>query len=247
VQAVDRAMTLLRTVAVSAEPPSLNDLADACALNRSTAWRLLATLEKYAMVERNPDTNRYTVGYGAMQVGAAAGHESLVRRVRPALRDLLSATGERVSIAVVRGVNLVYVDQLDPPDVPPEQWIGRPLALHASSSGKILLAFLPPEERAGALPASLSRLTPTTITDAGRLERALQTARRRGYASSVGEDVPYSNGVSAAVLDSRTRPVAVVNVWGIEQRVPVTRFPALGEAAGATAARVAALLDRTPT
>lgn len=246
VQAVERAMTLLRTVAVSPEPPSLNDLADACALNRSTAWRLLATLEKYAMVERNPATNRYTIGYGAMQVGAAAGHESLVRRVRPALRELLSTTGERVSLAVVRGVNLVYVDQLDPPDVPQEQWIGRSLALHASSSGKILLAFLPPEERAGALPADLPRYTPTTITDHRRLERELRTARERGYATSAGEDVPYSNGVSAAVLDSQARPVAVVNVWGIEQRVPVTRFPELGEAAGATAARVAALLDGKP-
>jgi DNA-binding IclR family transcriptional regulator len=247
VQEVDRAITLLRTVAVSAEPPSLNDLADACALNRSTAWRLLATLEKHAMVERNPDTNRYTVGYGAMQVGAAADHGSLVRRVRPALRDLLSATGERVSLAIVQGVNLVYVDQLDPPDVPPEHWIGRPLALHASSSGKILLAFLPPEERAGALPpAGLPRLTPPTITDPGRLERELETARKRGYASSAGEDVPYSNGVSAAVLDSQARPVAVVNVWGIEQRVPITRFAALGEAARGTAARVAAFLDSTP-
>jgi DNA-binding IclR family transcriptional regulator len=239
-------MTLLRAVALSAEPPSLNDLADACRLNRSTAWRLLATLEKYAMIERNPDTNRYTVGYGAIQVGAAAGHESLVRRARPALRDLQSATGERVSLTAVRGVNLVYVDQLDPPDVPPEHWLGRPLALHASSSGKIFLAFLPPEERAGALPAHLPRYTPSTITDRGRLERELQTARQRGYATSAGEDVPYSNGVSAAVLDSRARPIAVVNVWGIEQRVPVARFPALGEAARATSARVAALLDGTP-
>lgn len=246
VQAVDRAMALLRTVAVSATPPSLNELADACKLNRSTAWRLLATLEKHAMVERNPATNRYIVGYGAMQVGTAADQGSLIRRVRPALRDLLSATGERVSLAVVRGVNLVYVDQLDPPDAPHEQWIGRPLALHASSSGKILLAFLPPEERAGALPDDLPRYTPTTITDSRRLERELQAARERAYATSAGEDVPYSNGVSAAVLDSRARPVAVVNVWGIEQRVPVTRFPALGEAVSATAARVATLLHGTP-
>lgn len=245
-QAVDRAMTLLRTVAMAPEPPSLNDVAIACGLNRSTAWRLLATLEKHAMVERSPATNRYTVGYGAMQLGAAAGHESLARHVRPALRDLQSATGERVSLAVVRGVNLVYADQLDPPDVPPEQWIGRPLALHASSSGKIFLAHLPPEERAGALPTNLPRHTPTTITNRKDLERELRTARERGYATSVGEDVPYSNGVSAAVLDPGARPLAVVNVWGIEQRVPVTRFSALGKAVQATAARVAALLDSTP-
>lgn len=224
------------------DPPSLNELATACGLNPSTAWRLLATLEKHAMVERNPRTNRYTISYGAMQVGAVADHSSLVRRVRPALRELLETTGERVSLAVVKGVNLVYVDQLDPPDGPEERWVGRPLALHASSSGKILLALLPPEERAGALPSELPRYTPTTITDPARLERELETAQERGYATCRGEDLPYSNGVSAAALDPQGRPVAVVNVWGIEQRVPVKRFPALGEAARATADSIAALL-----
>jgi DNA-binding IclR family transcriptional regulator len=243
VQAVDRAMALLKAIASSKEPASLNQLANACGLIPSTAWRLLATLEKHAMVERDPHANRYTISYGAMQVGAVADHSSLVRRVRPALRELLEATGERVSLAVVKGVNLVYVDQLDPPDGTIERWIGRPLALHASSGGKILLAHLPPLERAGALPDDLHRYTPTTITDPARLERELKTALKRGYATCAGEDVPYSNGVSAAALDSQGRPVAVVNVWGIEQRVPVKRFPTLGEATRATACTVAALLE----
>lgn len=67
-------------------------------------------------------------------------------------------------------------------------------------------------------------------------------SRLRGYATCRGEDLPYSNGVSAAALDPEGRPVVVVNVWGIEQRVPVKRFPALGEAARATADSIAALL-----
>ena len=245
VQAVDRAMMLLRTVATEVDPPSLYELADACGLNRSTAWRLLATLEKHAMVERNPLTNRYTVGYGAMRVGAVADLGSLVRRARSALSELLNATGERVSLAVVRGVNLVYVDQLDPPDEAQELWIGRPLALHATSSGKILLAYLPPAERAGALPGELTRYTPTTITDPDRLDAELRTARERGYATCVGEDVLYSNGVSAAVLDTKGSPIAVVNVWGIEQRIPVKRFSTLGKATKATAGQIAALLTST--
>jgi len=243
VQAVDRAMTLLRTVAASREPPSLSELANAARLNRSTAWRLLATLEKHAMVELNPSSNRYTVGYAAMQVGAVADLGSLVRRVRPALRELLDMTGERVSLAVVRGVNLIYVDQLDPTDGPQERWVGTPLALHASSSGKILLAYLPPSERAGALPGELMRYTPTTITDPERLETELAVARERGYATCAGEDVRYSNGVSAAALDPQGHPIAVVNVWGIEQRVPEQRFSALGEAARKTAEHIAALLN----
>jgi DNA-binding IclR family transcriptional regulator len=245
VQAVDRAMELLRAVATPKDPPTLKELASACGLNPSTAWRLLATLEKHAMIERNPYTRRYTISYGAMQVGAAADHSSLVRRVRPALRELLAKTGERVSLAVVKGVNLIYIDELDPPDGPMEQWIGRALALHASSSGKILLAHLPPDERAGALPDELPRYTPTTITDRDDLERELEAAWHRGYATCAGEDVLYSNGVSAAALDPQGRPVVVVNVWGIEQRVPIERFPALGEATRATAKTIADLLEST--
>jgi DNA-binding IclR family transcriptional regulator len=236
-------MSLLNAVAGAKEPASLNELANACGLIPSTAWRLLATLEKHAMVERDPDTNRYTISYGAMHIGAVADHSALVRRVRPALRELLHVTGERVSLAVVKGVNLIYVDQLDPPDTTVERWVGRPLALHASSGGKILLAHLPPQERAGALPDELQRYTPTTITEPARLERELQAALKNGYATCVGEDVAYSNGVSAAALDSKGRPVAVINVWGIEQRVPPEHFPTLGEATSATARTIAALLQ----
>lgn len=128
------------------------------------------------MLERNPHTNRYTISYGAMQVGAVTDHSSLVRRVRPALRELLELAGTE------------------------ERWVGRPLAVHASSSGKILLALLPPAERAGALSSDLSRYTPTTITDRVRLERELQTAREQGYATVFGEDVPYSNGPRRLLL-----------------------------------------------
>lgn len=239
---MDRALALLRAVAARREPPSLKELATACGLNGSTAWRLLATLEKNAMVERNPHTNRYSIGYGAMHIGAVADHSSLVRRVRPVLRELLEATGERVSLAVVKGVNLVYVDQLDPADGPEERWVGRPLALHASSAGKVLLAYLPSGERGGALPDELPRYTPTTITDRAQLERELTSIRERGYATCIGEDALYSNGVAAAATDPRGRPVVVVNVWGIEQRVPVERFPALGRATKEAADTIAALL-----
>ena len=71
VQSVDRALELLAAVASSDHPPTVAQLSAVCGLNRSTAWRLLATLETHGMVERQP-SGGYRVGYGALRLGAAA-------------------------------------------------------------------------------------------------------------------------------------------------------------------------------
>src|SRR5690348_18453246 len=70
VQSVDRAVLLLRAISTSAHPPTAWELARTCGINRSTAWRLLQTLEHHALVERDPATGRYGIGYTALEVAA---------------------------------------------------------------------------------------------------------------------------------------------------------------------------------
>jgi DNA-binding IclR family transcriptional regulator len=241
VQSVDRALDLLAAVAASEQAPSVAELAEQCGINRSTAWRLLATLETHGMVERETSSG-YRVGYGTVRLGAAADEASVVRRVRPALEELSSQVGETVSLALVRTATLRYVDHLSAIAGTFTPWSEERVSLHSTSSGKIFLAWLSAEEREGALPSRLERFTETTITDREALERELAEARRLGYARCVGEDAALTNGVSAAVLDARYRPIAVVNVWGPERRISADRLPELGPAVVAAAERVAALL-----
>ncbi|HEY1367159.1 MAG TPA: helix-turn-helix domain-containing protein, partial [Gaiellaceae bacterium] len=61
IQSVDRAAELLKAVADSSQPPTVLELAERCGLNRSTAWRLLATLDRHGLVERDPVSQRYSV------------------------------------------------------------------------------------------------------------------------------------------------------------------------------------------
>jgi DNA-binding IclR family transcriptional regulator len=243
VQSVDRALDLLATVAASAQAPTVADLAAACGINRSTAWRLIATLEAHGMVERAPSGGGYRVGYGALRLGAAADLASVARRVRPELEDLAQRTGETVSLAVAQSVNLVYVDHITVVGGAFQPWTEERISLHSTSSGKILLAWLTDSERDGALSATLERFTDRTITDREVLEAELAEARRLGYARCVGEDAAFSNGVSAAVLDARQRPIAVINIWGPEGRIPTDRFAELGPAVALSAGRVAQLLS----
>jgi DNA-binding IclR family transcriptional regulator len=231
VQAVDRAVALLKAVASSERPATSIELAHACDLNRSTAWRLLATLEHHGLVEREPATQRYCLGYAAMQLAGTTGRDALVRHARPTLARFCEATGELVTLAVVQRFELLYVDQVDPPNSIGPDWLGRALPLHATSAGKTYLAWLSEAERDAILPDELERYTPATITDRDRLEAELAKIRRDGYGVCVGETEEFSNGASAAVLDLQARPVAVVNVWGPSQRLTRQRLPSLGRQA----------------
>jgi DNA-binding IclR family transcriptional regulator len=242
IQAVDRAVVLLKAVANSTTPPTALELAQATGINRSTAWRLLRTLEYHGLLDRDAITQRYTMGCGAIPIAAAVTDDALVRRARPLLEDLAMRVGESVTLAVAKRFNLVYVDQVDPPDVIVPSWVNLPLPLHATSGGKIFLAWLRADERAAILPRELPRYTDRTITDHEELRRELETARQAGYALCNCEYEEFSSGVSAAVLNSRRYPMAVVNVWGPAPRNPAGRLHEIGREAAATAESVGALI-----
>src|SRR3954471_7189634 len=201
-QAVDRAAALLKAVAASERPASAQELAHRCGINRSTAWRLLATLEHHGLVEQDPHTHRYAVGYAAMQIAPTADHDAVARRVRPLLEQLALEQRETVTFAVATRFHLQYIVEVDPL-LPGTGWLGRSIPLHATSGGKAWLAYLPPDERDVVLPPQLERYTATTVTDRHALDRELDEARRLGWAACLGEYEEFSNGVSAAVLDGR--------------------------------------------
>src|ERR1700691_92345 len=115
IQAVDRAIVLLKAVAASSTPPTVLELARRCGINRATAWRLLRTLEHHGLVDRDAVTQRYTVGYAATVVASAVTDDALIRRVRPLLTDLSLRTGEAVTLGVDKRIKLVYVEPVAAP------------------------------------------------------------------------------------------------------------------------------------
>jgi len=242
IQSVDRAAALLKAVAGSREPLTVAELAARCGLNRSTAWRLLATLDSQGLVERDPVTQRYSVGYAIFQIAAAGDHDALVRRAHPVLQLLADDTGETVNLAVAKRFNLVYVHQVEAPQIMSPNWLGRAVALHATSSGKAFLAWLPKEERDVLVPAKLERFTDTTLTQRRQLEEELEAVRQNGYSICVGELEETLYGASAAVLNERERPVAIVSVWGPQHRVTAERLPEIGRKARAAAGEIKTLL-----
>jgi DNA-binding IclR family transcriptional regulator len=242
IQSVDRAATLLKAVAGATRPPTAVELAESTGLNRTTTWRLLTTLERHGLVERDAATQRYAAGYALVGIAAAADHEALGRRARPALERLAADTGETVGLAVAKRLHLVYVEQIEGPQIMAVNWLGRPVPLHATSAGKAFLAHLEPEERDALLAGELERFTPATVTDRATLAAQLEAVRRTGACVCVSELEDALFGASAPVLGPRGRPVAVVSVWASEHRVSRERLDAIARRTRQTADEIQAVL-----
>lgn len=227
IQSVARAAGLLQHLAVLGRPASLNELASSSGLERSTAWRLLTTLEACGLVDRDSSSDGFRVGFGVVAVAAAALSDgtALASRVQPELRRLCAATGETAAIALVRGIRVMVVDQVNPPSVMSVSWIGREFPLHTSSPGKLVLASLDPGDLDRFLAQPLQALTERTITDPATLRQELAQVRASGVAVSDQEFERGCVGFSAAVTDWAGRPAAILSVTGPSFRINRNRFP----------------------
>jgi DNA-binding IclR family transcriptional regulator len=228
IQAVDRAVRLLKAVADAGGPTTLPEVADAAGINRNTAWRLLATLEHSGLIERD-GLHRYVVGFAAVRIAAAADQRTLIRRARPLLERLVGETGETAGLSVPEHLTLVTLDQVDSPLVVSANWVGRRLPLHCSSNGKVLLAALRPDELDEFLAKPLSALTPHTITDPAALRRELDDVRMLAYGLTVEELELGLHGVSAAARDGHGQPLAFLSISGPVYRLPHSRLAELGQ------------------
>lgn len=184
-------------------------------------------------------TGRWSIGAAVADLAAGLGVEQVIFAGHSVLRRLSAQTGETASLAVLRGEQLRYVDEVTPDAVLSASWLGQSVPLHATSTGKALLAFMATDavERLMRLP--LAAYTDTTITDPEALTVELARTRDRGFGTCVGELESSLSGVSAPILGAGG-PLAVLSIWGPRTRLPVERLPELGALVVPAAAEIAA-------
>lgn len=217
IQAVDRAAALLSAVAEASAPPSLVELAETTSLNRSTAWRLLLTLEHHGFIDRDPDSGRYVLGHEISRLAMRGGHGGLVRRLHPVLTDLARDSGMSAVLSTPTATEPIAVDQVDPPGRREPNMVGWMLPLHATAAGKLWLAFQDEANRAEALRQPLPRFTDATLTDRASVQRELEQIRQAGISIDHDEWDPGWTGVAAPVRSGDTI-VAMISVMATTQR-----------------------------
>jgi DNA-binding IclR family transcriptional regulator len=201
VQSVDRALTILELLARDGEA-GVTEIAGDLGVHKSTAFRLLATLEAHRLVEQVGDRGRYRLGVGNLRLaGATTARLDLVTEARPVCRQLAKDTGETVNITVRSENSALYLDQVTAgaSAVQSHNWVGQHIPLHATSNGKVLLSELADAELTKAL-KGLPRFTDATVTNRKKFGSELAEVREHGYAVAVDE---LEVGLSAAAAPIR--------------------------------------------
>jgi len=244
VRSVDRAAALLLALGGFEGEAGVTELARRLGLHKSTASRLLATLQRRGLVEQDEETGKYRLGLVVIRLAERAERTLDLKGIAlPELERLARATRETVTIGVLDGDSDLTVAQVDGPNmVACPDWTGRTTPLHCVASGKILLATMAERDVMRIARPGLAARTGRTLTTLEALMEELARVRRRGFATAFSEWIDGTNGVAVPVADARGRVIASISVWGPAYRVTSGRVPEIVASARAASRAVTARL-----
>lgn len=223
---MDRAVTVLEILARHGEA-AVTEVAEELGVHKSTAFRLLAVLENRGLVGQEQERGKYYLGAGVLRLaGAAAVRLDISQEGAPVCRQLAAELGETVNIAVLEGDAAVNVTQArGPASVTAQNWLGRRTPLHATSSGKALLAYQPRAVREAVLARKLPRLTERTVTSAAALRRELAEVVEKGFAVAIEELELGLRAVAAPVRAPDGSVIGAISVSVPAYRLAEERLP----------------------
>lgn len=206
----------------------VSELARRLEVSKSSAHRLVTTLASEGFLAQASD-GRYRLGIRLYELGTLVVTGLELREVaHPVLERLRNETNETVHLAVLDGVEVVYLERFESQaTLRLFSRIGRRMPAHSTSSGKAILAWSPPDVVQQVVAAGLKRVAPRTIASRSGLAHALEQTRERGYSVSFEESEVGVSSVGAPIFGHDGDVIAAVSVAGPTQRVSESALPRL--------------------
>ncbi len=244
VRAVERAMEILAGFDSEHEERGVSEVAQATGLHKATVHRLMMTLLHGGYLDRAGDGEKFRLGMRVVELGLGALRRLDVRRAAfPYMEQLVERFQETCDLGIFDRGWVLYIEVVHSEhSLTIAARIGRRLPAYCTASGRVFLAFLPPEVVEPILSGPLNPCTGQTITSVARLREELEATRKRGYAIDDEEFEAGIRAVSVPVRNVEGEVVAALSMPGPVNRMPPERLPeitaALLEAADAISAHV---------
>jgi len=219
---VKKALELLDHFTVERPELGLAEISREVDAHKSSVFRVLTTLEAAGFLEKDPQSGKYRLGLKILDLaGRVWGRHDIRQIASPYMDELARETGEVSHLAVLDGVDIVYLEKRGQGQIlTVATRVGGRNPAYASSMGKVLLADLSESELKTVVGrGKLKKLTPNTITEMPRLMEELARIREQGFALDNEENFPGIRCVGAPIRDAGGRVVAAVSVT-----VPVQRM-----------------------
>lgn len=215
VQSVDRAVTILEIIARTGLA-GVTDIASEIGVHKSTASRIVSTLEARGLVEQDHSRGKYRLGLGILRLaGATTARLDIVQESRPIAKRLAEQTGETINIAVLSDGSALYLDQVSgTASVQSHNWVGQRIPLHATSNGKVLLSGLSEDGIRTTLGRRLQSFTPQTVTSAPQLLSEIAQVRTRGFSIVIDELEVGLTAVSTPIHNAHGDVIASLSASG---------------------------------
>lgn len=215
VQSVDRAVTILEIIA-RAGLAGVTEIAAELGVHKSTASRIVSTLESRGLVEQDQRRGKYRLGLGILRLaGATTARLDIVEVARPLAKRLAEQTGETINVAVLSEGAALYLDQVaGSATVQSHNWVGQRIPLHATSNGRVLLSGLSDDAIRSTLGPRLKSYTPSTVTSIPRLLHQIAEVREQGWSVVADELEVGLTAVSAPVRNAHGDVVASISASG---------------------------------
>jgi IclR family KDG regulon transcriptional repressor len=226
-QVISRVCHLLKSFDPSKPELSLAELARQNGLNPTTAYRILQALIEEGFLIQDPESTKYSLGYGLVKLGELAKQgNALLKMVYPYAEKLAQYSGESITIEVLNNNFQVEPILFIPSSyrVSAQPTHGKPLPAHCTATGKVQLAFLTADKLEFILVRGLQALAPNTITDPDQLKAHFEKVRLQGYATTREELEPDLVAIAAPIFDDRGRVYAGISVGGPSSRLTEERI-----------------------
>ena len=231
---LDKAMTVLLTFSRNSRALTPQDIALRTGLALPTVYRLTQALVAHGLLEK--DGQRFRLGLELLRLGALVAESlDLRREVLPALRWLNQLTGENAELYIRQGDHRLSIEAvLSAQNLRPIVNLGEPLPLHAGAAGKVLLAWLPADEREHLAQLSAQRF-PEIPLDLSLLRAQLEEVRRHGWYASESERATGLGALASPIFSMSGMVVGALTLVAPASRLGIHEIaayvPLIGEAA----------------
>lgn len=225
---VERVCAVLNAFSEEEKILTLSEISRRICLPKSTTHRFLVALEEQGLLNKEPGSEGFRLGYQLFRWGMLAQRSTDFRNLAlPILKELCHVTGETTVLSVRDGNAGIWIEQIESKHAfRIAKREGVRLLLHAGASSKVLLAFLEDEEIDEILSQiELVPLQTNTITDRNELIKELIITRQQGYATSFEETDPGAMGIAAPVYDHSNKIIAGIGIVAPINRVTKDQVP----------------------